>query len=274
LAWAKDGSLFVGETNRGWGSAGDGNEGLQRLVWNGQIPFEMLAVRTMPDGFEIEFTKPVDLKSAEDLASYSVDSFIYKYHPVYGSPPVNNKKNKIKGVKISSDGMKARIVVEGLRPFYIHHVFLPGIRDRENSHSLVHASAYYTLNNIPDGPGLSIDELKTAISAVKKEMVPKPTNEGKSEQNRLSEQTPSWEIIQPILARNTCSACHNTDSRQVGPSFREIAKRNYNDEQIIELIHTPKPENWPDYTTPMPPMPHVPREDALKIAKWINTLNK
>src|SRR5690606_1982927 len=39
MAWAKDGSLFVGETNRGWGSAGDANEGLQRLVWNRHIPF-------------------------------------------------------------------------------------------------------------------------------------------------------------------------------------------------------------------------------------------
>src|SRR5690606_6023843 len=84
MAWAKDGSLFVGETNRGWGSAGEANEGLQRLVWNGDLPFEMRAVRAMPDGFEIEFTKPVDKKSAEDIASYSVDNFIYKYHPVYG----------------------------------------------------------------------------------------------------------------------------------------------------------------------------------------------
>jgi hypothetical protein len=49
-------------------------------------PFEMRAIRAMPDGFEIEFTEPVDIKSAEDIASYSVESFIYKYHPVYGSP--------------------------------------------------------------------------------------------------------------------------------------------------------------------------------------------
>jgi hypothetical protein len=28
MAWAKDGSLFVGETNRGWGSAGEANQGL------------------------------------------------------------------------------------------------------------------------------------------------------------------------------------------------------------------------------------------------------
>ncbi|MET0300557.1 MAG: hypothetical protein ABW036_12375, partial [Flavitalea sp.] len=59
LAWAKDGSLFAGETNRGWGSAGDANQGLQRLVWNNKIPFEMRTVKAMPDGFEIEFTKPV-----------------------------------------------------------------------------------------------------------------------------------------------------------------------------------------------------------------------
>ena len=31
MSWANDGSLFVGETNRGWGSAGEANEGMQRL---------------------------------------------------------------------------------------------------------------------------------------------------------------------------------------------------------------------------------------------------
>ncbi|HZF63662.1 MAG TPA: hypothetical protein VEZ55_04225, partial [Chitinophagaceae bacterium] len=78
LAWGKDGSLFVGETNRGWGSAGEANQGLQRLVWNGYTPFEMRTVKAMPDGFEIEFTKPVEKKYAEDLSSYAVESFTYK----------------------------------------------------------------------------------------------------------------------------------------------------------------------------------------------------
>src|SRR4029078_4389630 len=41
MTWAKDGSLFVGETNRGWGSAGDANDGLQRLVWDNRGPFQM-----------------------------------------------------------------------------------------------------------------------------------------------------------------------------------------------------------------------------------------
>ena len=85
MAWGTDGSLFAGETNRGWGSAGDANEGLQRLTWNTRLPFEMRTVKAMPDGFEIEFTKPVDKKYAEDLASYNVESYIYKYHGVYPS---------------------------------------------------------------------------------------------------------------------------------------------------------------------------------------------
>jgi cytochrome c551/c552 len=275
MAWAHDGSLFVGETNRGWGSAGEANEGLQRLVWNEDLPFEMRAVRAMPDGFEIEFTKPVDRKSAEDIASYSVDSFIYKYHPVYGSPPVNNQNCTIKGVKVSDDGMKARIVVDGLRPFYIHHIFLSGVRERDNFHSLVHPSAYYTLNNIPEGSKLALEEISKTNSSEKmpEAAKSKPEEVTASAKDSVEEEAPTLEAINPILARNTCSACHNPDTRQVGPSFAEIAKRKYKDEEIVELIHTPKPENWPDFTTPMPPMPHVPTEDALKIAKWINTLN-
>ena len=92
MAWGHDGSLFVGETRRGWGSSGEANEGLERLVWTKEVPFEMKSVRAMPDGFAIEFTHRVDPATAGDIASYSVESFIYKYHTVYGSPPVNSKK--------------------------------------------------------------------------------------------------------------------------------------------------------------------------------------
>ncbi|MDZ7690896.1 MAG: hypothetical protein U5K69_07125 [Balneolaceae bacterium] len=75
MAWADDGSLFIGETNRGWGSAGEANQGLQRLIWNNQVPFEMKTIRAKSDGFEITFTKPVDEETAQDIASYAVSSF-------------------------------------------------------------------------------------------------------------------------------------------------------------------------------------------------------
>ncbi|TCR05579.1 hypothetical protein EDF66_10646 [Sphingobacterium sp. JUb20] len=304
MAWGQDGSLFVGETNRGWGSAGEANEGLERLVYNNKTPFEMKAVRAMPDGFEIEFTQPVDLKSAEDLASYSVESFIYKYHPVYGSPPVNKETLNIKGVKVSSDGLKARIVVDGLREHYIHTISVDGIREKQNFYSIVHPEAYYTLNAIPSGEKLAISSLSTRNSthdpvvevtakpaektvtannktvAGKKTATVKTKNteakpvEAKAKVHEVKTVTkaPTYAEVKGILTSNTCLACHNPTKKQIGPSFTDIAKRKYSNEKILQLIYNPKPENWPGYATEMPPMPQVSRADGLKIAAYINSL--
>ena len=44
LAFLPDGSLMVGETNRGWNSLGPRSWGLQRVAWTGRTPF---ALQTM-----------------------------------------------------------------------------------------------------------------------------------------------------------------------------------------------------------------------------------
>lgn len=79
--------------------------------------------------------------------------------------------------------------------------------------------------------------------------------------------------IDKLLKTHTCFACHKVDGRLVGPAYTEVAAKNYKDEQMVDLIYNPKPANWPGYP-PMTPMKHVPKGDALKIAKWINSLNK
>ena len=294
MAWGKDGSLFVGETNRGWGSAGEANEGLQRLTWSGAMPFEMRTVKAMPDGFEIEFTKPVDRKSAEDLASYRVESFIYKYQPVYGSPTINKEALPLKGIKVSEDGMKARIVVGDLRKYYIHQLTLDGVRGAEGSYSLVHPIAYYTLNNIPDGQKLAMSDVSTKNSATvpAAKAIPTPATGKKATAVKAGAKTtatgakpklvegqavtmakaPTYDEVKGLLSRHTCLACHQTNKRQVGPAYADVAKRKYTNDQIVELIYNPKPQNWPDYAVEMPPMPQVPKADALKIAAWINSL--
>ncbi len=320
MAFAPDGSLFVGETNRGWGSAGEANEGLQRLVWSKKMPFEMRTISAKPDGFEIEFTQPVDRKSAEDLASYAVQSFTYKFQPVYGSPPVNTVEHKLRGVKVSEDGMKARIIVDNLRQDYIHNITLEGIRDKENSYSLVHTTAFYTLNNIPEGDKLALTEVSTKnsgaaygkieiptkimadrfnfkLAAKAPEKTPQGTTATSTQKAggrtmavgakkttgakapakatpvvQTAQKAPSYELVKPLLAKYACLACHNPNKRQVGPAYVEVAKRHYTPQQIVQLIHNPKPENWPEYATEMPPMPQVKETDALKIATWINSL--
>ena len=278
MGWGTDNSLFVGETNRGWGSAGEAGEGLQRLVWTGKTPFEMKAVRAMPDGFEVEFTLPVDPKSAEDLASYAVKSFIYKYHPVYGSPTVNETAHAVKAVKVSDDGLRVRLAVDGLKRYHIHALTLDGVREKDRSWSLVHPTAYYTLNNIPTGEKMAMAGASTRSSAMAS-ATNKPTapaaaaKPGKPAGTAVAK-VPTDAEIKPLLSKYTCLACHNADKKQVGPAYRDVAKRGYSNEKIVELIYNPKPENWPDYATPMPPMPQVPKGDALKIAAWINSLGK
>ena len=278
LAWAPDGSLFVGETRRGWGAAGDADEGLERLIWNNDVPFEMKSIRAMTDGFEIEFSRPADRSTLEDIASYSVESFTYKYHPVYGSPPVNSEKCEVIGVKVSEDGMKARMVLGNMREAYIHTITLNGIREKEKGHPLLHATAWYTLNHIPKGKKLLAHDFTTqrASSATAASTAPAKKNASGEGTNiaQNSSRTPSFFDVKGLLVNYTCTACHSTRNKQIGPGFTEIADRKYSNEKIVDLIHNPQPQNWPGYETAMPPMPQVKREDALKIASWINSLDE
>jgi cytochrome c len=77
--------------------------------------------------------------------------------------------------------------------------------------------------------------------------------------------------INELLNKHTCLTCHAATERVVGPSYVDVAKRNYTAEEIVSLIYKPKPEHWPDYP-PMIGLPKVPKEDALKIANWIISL--
>jgi cytochrome c551/c552 len=276
MSFGNDGSMFVGETNRGWGSAGGRNEGIEQLLWTGKMPFEMKTVHAMSDGFEIEFTKPIERKTAEDLASYQTKSFLYKYHPVYGSPPTNTQNITVKGVKLSEDGTKLRLVIEGLRKNYIHELNLVGIVDAEKKEKLLHSTAFYTLNNIPTGEKMASSELKnynsetvtTKVKETKKTTTPKVINKATT----TSSKVPTLAEATSLLQKNTCNACHAADKKVIGPAFKDIAQRGYSNEKIVELIAKPQPKNWPGYATEMAPMPQVSKADGLKIAAWINSL--
>ena len=268
MNWGHDGSMYAGLTNRGWGSAGTTTAGLQRLIWTGKVPMEMKTVSARPDGFEIEFTYPVDKRTAEDLDSYYARSYIYKYHPAYGSPTINEEKLTIKGVKVSSDGMKVRVVMDNLRPYYLHEIMVAGVKSTDGL-PVLHSTAYYTLNNIPDGDKLPLSELSTKRSSASVKPAPKKPVAKATSSNSKSL---TYAEIEPLLVKNTCVACHQQNKRQVGPSFADIAKRKYSNERIVELIYKPEPKNWPEHETPMAAMPQVPKAEALQIAAWINSL--
>lgn len=152
MLWGQDGSMFVGMTSRGWAATGKSPFGVQRLVWTGKMPFEMKTIRSKPDGFEIEFTMPVDRKTGEDPASYALNSFTYKYHSTYGSPIEDARTVPIRGVILSQDGRTARIVADTtLREGYIYEVKAEGVKSTSGTLALLHNTGYYTLNAIAPG---------------------------------------------------------------------------------------------------------------------------
>lgn len=151
LAYGEDAVMFAGETARGWGAVGAKQQGIERLEWTGQTPFEIKEVRAQPDGFLLTFTQPVDRTTAENPANYVVGGFTYLYHRAYGSAPVNRVACPIRAVQVAPDGLSVRIAAGCLREGYIHEIKAAGVRAAQDGQALLHVTAYYTLNQIPEG---------------------------------------------------------------------------------------------------------------------------
>jgi glucose/arabinose dehydrogenase len=148
LVFGPDGSLYAGQTNRGWGSVGGKPYGLQRLVYTGVVPFEIYAIHLTKTGFDLTFTKPLDPTSASRPAGYNVQSFTHYYWSTYGSPEVDRRAEKVRGVTLSADRRKVSLAVTGLRPGRVYEVHLDGIKSAAGE-PVLHPEGYYTLNQLP-----------------------------------------------------------------------------------------------------------------------------
>jgi hypothetical protein len=151
LQFAPDGSLYVGGTNRGWGSRGGGDFALERLVWTGRTPFEIRSMRATPDGFELEFTEPVDPTTASEPASYTAKGFTYIYQSSYGSPVVDEEVCPVSKAVPSDDRRSVRLTIGNLREGVIHEITAAGVRTAGGV-PLLHATGWYTLNRRPTSP--------------------------------------------------------------------------------------------------------------------------
>ncbi len=147
MDWGKDGSLLVGESNRGWNSYGTKSFGMDRVTWNGETPFEMQEMRLTPDGFILRFTKPVKAEAATNIGSYTLSSYTLMYHKNYGSPEIDTQAHAIQSATLSEDGMEVRLVTDPIRRYYIHEIHAEGVRSMDGE-PLAHADGYYTANQL------------------------------------------------------------------------------------------------------------------------------
>lgn len=158
-----DGDLYAG----GIGSTGDWQQagtkwyGLQKLAWNGDVPFEMLAVRPGKfgddHGIEIEFTQPLAQGSGETPQSYRLRQWTYEPTSTYGGPKIDKQAVDVESVTLSSDRRRAYLNVSDRTPLQDGYVIYLTLRDG-GEHAVRGAGdvrawsteAWYTLNQLPE----------------------------------------------------------------------------------------------------------------------------
>lgn len=148
LRFAPDGSLMVGGTNRGWGTLGGRDQALERVVYSGQVPFEIHSMQVTPTGWRLTFTKPINAELAADPARYFIKSYTYHYWETYGSPEIERRENPIRAVEVGDDGQSVHLTVPERQTGRVFHLSVSGLNATDGS-PLLHGDAYYTLNALP-----------------------------------------------------------------------------------------------------------------------------
>ncbi|HEY8484894.1 MAG TPA: hypothetical protein VIL13_09800 [Longimicrobiales bacterium] len=143
LAFAPDGSLWVGQTDHGWVGA----KGIQRIVWTGEMPMDVYRISLTTNGFDLEFTKPVDRRTASDPKAYQVTRYYYEYSLNYGSPQHDKQAVPVTDVRVSPDGKRVSLKLAELKKDYVFQLDMKGLV-AEDGTPLINSTVFYTINQL------------------------------------------------------------------------------------------------------------------------------
>lgn len=140
LKFDSKGAMWVGETGRGWTARGAKKYGLQKVTWDGTVPFEILDVKMTKDGFKATFTKEISEATAK---AFSMSHWWYRYSRKYGSPKVNETAVKPSEIILSSDRKSLEIKVDLIEK-KVYGFDFSNIKSA-NGKELANKKAFYTL---------------------------------------------------------------------------------------------------------------------------------
>lgn len=152
LRWGPDGALYVGELGMeggGW-SWKERKYGLQRMTYNGQTTFDMLAVRAKPNGFEIELTEPLSADLNVSLADFHIEQWRYLPTSSYGGPKLDQEEMVVKHIILSNDRTRLSLQIPGLKKEHVVYFRLSDRLRNNKGKQLWSTEAWYTLNAIPE----------------------------------------------------------------------------------------------------------------------------
>jgi len=145
LKFDQVGQLWVGQTARGWGSKGDKPFGLEKVVWNGEMPFELLDMKLTKTGFSLTFTEPLSAKSV-NAKSFDIHEYNYKFTDRYGSDKHNEKPLKPTNITLANNQKTINFDLP-LTTDKIVVVDFAGLQNKKSENTSVN-KVYYTLNQL------------------------------------------------------------------------------------------------------------------------------
>ncbi len=151
LVWGPDGALYIGGIGNpgNWSQEGKLWYGLQRMQYNGQSAFEMLAVRAKTNGLEIEFTEPLREGDGWNPAQFEIKQWYYKPTNQYGGPKLDETTLTVLSANVSADRKKVFLEIPGIKAGYVQHIGLRKLPLSSLNHEIWTTDAWYTMNSIP-----------------------------------------------------------------------------------------------------------------------------
>ncbi|MFD0599398.1 family 16 glycoside hydrolase [Catellatospora coxensis] len=163
-----DGAIYAGgigdeRASSNWRQQGKLRYGLQKLTPTSSNAFDILAMRAVAGGFELEYTQPLSAATLSSLTSrYQVQQWRYTPTSAYGGPKVDLETLGVTSAIPSADGRKVTLRINGLEAGRVVYVHSPRPFSSASGQSLWSTEAWYTLNALP---GSTYEAEQAALSS-------------------------------------------------------------------------------------------------------------
>lgn len=149
LAFAPDGSLWIGQIAHGW----SGDKGIRRVTFTGKQPMDIYRMSLTKTGFDLIFTQPLDPAVALNRDHYQMKRYEYTYQkkpydePIDHSNQSNIQEIGIRQIRISPNGKTVSIELDSLKAGGVYELQLKNIKSKEGAPA-ENQLVCYTLNNL------------------------------------------------------------------------------------------------------------------------------
>ncbi len=154
MAWGPDGALYMGSMEHFGNWPGNGLMPFYKMTakttGSATGTFEMLAIHSFKNGFEIEFTEPVN-KTGLGPTNFAVSQWHYTRGADYGCCKDATENRTVSSVDVSDDGKRVFLQIAGLKAIdYVVYFKLNNVKPAAGANALWDNETWYTLNNISD----------------------------------------------------------------------------------------------------------------------------